>query len=113
MDTLAIEDLSIMTRIGVPDAERSQEQRVLINVQFHLDTRASAKSDDVSLSVNYADAAHTVHELAKTERKTIERFAEDIAEALLSQFSVTSVTVNIRKFALPNAASASVTITRP
>ena len=111
-DTLTITDLELWTHIGVPKEERATEQRLLVTVGLTVDTRAAAKSDDVKKSINYIDVADDVKALAQKERKTIERFAEDIAIMILKNYGTPSVTVTIKKFAIPGSASVALTIER-
>lgn len=111
-DSLTITDLELWTRIGVPKEERASEQRLLVSIEMSLDAKAAAKSDDVKKSINYVDVADDVKALAQKERKTIERFAEDVAKMILNNYKTSSVTITIKKFAIPGSTSVSLTITR-
>ncbi len=113
MDTILIQDLKVETHIGVPDSERATKQVLKVSVWLHLDVRAAAASDDVRDTIDYAEVTKKIQELAKTERKTIERFAEDIAQMILDTFSPESVAVSIDKFILPDTERVAVTINRP
>ena len=111
MDTLTIRDLELRTHIGVPDSERASEQKILVTIGLQLDTKSSAKRDEPSIDYDHVVAA--LKELAKTERKTIERFAEDAATIILEKFHPESVTVTIIKFAIPGSKQVELMITRP
>ena len=114
MDSTLLRNISVWTRIGVPDAERQVEQQLTISIELFHPTENIAKNDDVSRGIDYASVVKCVRELAKTERKTIERFAEDIADMVLSKFKPeggAKVTV-VKKPVLP-IESVSVTIQRP
>src|SRR3990167_3064731 len=113
MDHLTIHDLELWTRIGVPEEERKAEQRLLLSVDMTLDTKAAAEGYDVKKSINYADLSQDLRALATTERKTIERFAEDAAGLILKKYHPESVTVTVKKFAVPGSAYVAITITRP
>jgi len=113
MDTLSIVDLEVRTHIGVPDEERAEEQTVWVSVELQLDTRAAAKDDDVSKTIDYFQVAESLHELGKTERKTIEKFADDIAMMILDAYKPQSVKVLLKKRVLPHCDFTSITITRP
>lgn len=112
MDTLTVIDIAVWTHIGVPDEERATEQRLLISIECTIDTRPSAKMDDVKKSINYLGLSSDIQKLAHKERKTIERFAEDIATMTLRNYKPESVRVTVKKFALPGAEEVSLTITR-
>ncbi len=111
--TLRIDELEVWSPIGVPDAERGSEQRLLVTAELTLDLTAIIASDDVTKGIDYDRIAEGIRELAKIERKTIERFADEIAEWLSEHFDVASVRVTVQKFAIPGARSASVTVSRP
>ena len=113
MDTIAIQDLRVSTKIGVPDSEREHEQELKVSVWFTTDTRAAAKSDNIEDTIDYAEVGLRIQQLGNTERKTVERFAEDIANMILNTFSTAEVSVSIDKFALPDANKVTVTINRP
>ena len=113
MDAITIRNLEFWTHIGVSQEERMTEQRLLVTVEMALDTRAAAKTDDVAQSINYKDLAEDVLALAKEERKTIERLAEDCATMILARYKPASVTVDITKFPLPQAQDVRIRITRP
>ena len=102
-DSLIIKDLEIWTRIGVPQEEREAEQRLLVTVEMALDTTAAAKNDDVKKSINYVDVSEDLKTLARTERKTIERFTHEAAKMILRKYKPKEVTVSVKKFAVPGA----------
>ncbi|MDD4627835.1 MAG: dihydroneopterin aldolase [Candidatus Peribacteraceae bacterium] len=111
-DLLTIENLELRTRIGLPEEERAKEQRVLVTVELSLAT-TQHHHDDLEQSIDYASVVESVLELAKTERRTMEFFAEEIAALILKKFRAKSVCVTVKKFALPGIDHASFTVTRP
>ncbi|MDA0375770.1 MAG: dihydroneopterin aldolase [bacterium] len=113
MDTILIQDLEVSTHIGVPDAERATAQMLKVSIWMKTDTKKAAVSDDVADTIDYAEVAMHIQELGKTERKTVERFAEDIAQMILNDFKPESVSVSIDKFILPDAQRIAITINRP
>lgn len=113
MDSIFLKDIDVWTRIGVPEAERQKQQRLLISIELFLDLKTTGESDDVHTSINYKDLTEAVVTLGDTERKTIERFAEDAAALILKQFRPQSVRVTVLKKPDLPLESASVTIVRP
>ena len=113
MDQLMISDLEVWTHIGVTEEERGGEQRLLVSMDLALDTRETAKNDDLKKSIDYASVAEAIRDLSKAERKTIERFAEDAAAMILKKFHPERVTVTVKKYAVPGSAFVSMTIERP
>lgn len=113
MDTITITDLEIWTRIGVPDAERTKEQRLLVSVCMHLDTKQAAAVDHIEHSIDYDKVVRHVQTLAIAERKTIERLAEDIADTIAAHYKPVRTDVTIKKFVIPGTKDIQLTISRP
>ena len=117
MDILSISNLELWTHIGVTEEEREVEQRVLATLTVEVAENKAGKTDDVKDTVNYEEISDAIKEVALRqapgERRTLEKFAEEIAEVVLQHKNVQSVTVELRKFVLPRTRSVSITITRP
>lgn len=113
MDFINLQDIGLWTHVGVPDNERKTEQRIRVSIELGTDLSAAGKTDDVTDSINYADVVESIHRLAKKERKTIEKLAEDIATMILKDFAADQVKVSVWKSPpLPDVAAAGVTIIR-
>ena len=111
IDRIHIEQLEIHARIGVPDAERAQLQRLTLNVTFW--PKKSAPRDDIADTVNYSDVAESLRELARQRAyRLIETLAEEMAGDLLARFPLRKVAVEVRKFVLADAEHVSVTAIR-
>lgn len=113
MDSIFLRGIDCNTRIGVPAEERTKPQRILVDVELFLSTKKIAASDDIHDGVDYAKVTERVIALSRDERKTVERFAEDVASAILADFKPTSVKVTVWKTPDLQLQSASVTISRP
>lgn len=114
MDSIFLQGIAVPTRIGVPEAERATVQTLLVDIELFLSTKEAAKNDDMTKTIDYQAVTDAVVALGKTERKTVERFAEDIAEMILKNFAPKGgVKVSVWKKPNLPLQSASVTITRP
>jgi FolB domain-containing protein len=113
-DLIRIIDLEVWTRIGVPDEERAQPQRLLINLEMRVAGFAkAAASDDIARTINYFDVAQYITNFAnECPRKLLERFAEELAGGLLNAFPIKKLRLEVKKFILPNAHHISVEIER-
>ena len=106
--------LEVFAHIGVPDAERSQEQRLLISLEMAVDSFShAAGTDNLAWTINYADVVQYVKILtARRARKLLETLAEELAADLLKAFAIKKITVEIKKFVLPDTQYVSVKIER-
>ena len=111
-DSIRINGLEVQVRIGVPDEERAEPQKLVIDVVMESDFHGMA--DDIARTTDYAAvAAWLKEECARREWRLLETLAEDLAAGLLSRFPrVRAVTLQIRKFVLPQTRDVSVTLRR-
>ncbi len=114
MDLIHICDLEVFYRVGVPDDERAQPQRLLLDIQLHLDFRPASAADDLSKTINYFAVTQLLLKFGEgREWKLIEKLAEDIAATILFQFRPARVRVEVKKFIIPEARYISVIVERP
>ena len=113
MDTITISDLEVFYHVGVPDAERAHAQRLLLTVEMELDFTAAAKSDDLTKTVDYFAVSQRLLRFGDGKSwKLIEKLASDIAGTVLTEFKVSRVTVEVKKFIIPETKHVSVRLTR-
>jgi dihydroneopterin aldolase len=114
VDIITIADLEVFFRVGVPDAERAQPQRLLLTVEMETDFTAAGATDDLRQTIDYYAVAQRLQALGEgCEWKLIERLGEDIAALILREFGPQRVTVEIKKFILPQTRHVAVRLTRP
>lgn len=114
MDFITLSDIAVRTRIGVTENERRQKQDLLVSVELFGDLSRVAATDDVCIGIDYARVVEEVVALGETERRTIERFAEDAAQMILTMFKPAGgVKVTVTKTPPLALRSASVTVIRP
>ena len=114
MDIVFIEQLSVITTIGVYDWEQTIEQKLVFDIEMGWDNRKSAKSDDVNDCLSYADISETVIGHVEGQRfALVERVAEEGAELLLKKFNSPWVRIKLSKpGAVARAANVGVIIER-
>ena len=113
MAQISIVDLEVFYRVGVPDAERAQPQRLLLTVEMETDFSAAAKSDSIADTIDYFAVTQRLLNLGEgREWKLIEKLAADIADAILAEFKPLSVRVEVKKFIVPQARYVSVKMFR-
>jgi dihydroneopterin aldolase len=110
---ISIIDLEVFYRVGVPDVERAQPQRLLLTVEMESDFSAAAKSDGIADTIDYFAVTQRLLKFGEGRSwKLIEKLAADIAGAILSEFKPQSVTVEVKKFVIPQARHVSVSLTK-
>ena len=114
LDVLSIKNLEVRCIVGVYPSERDTPQPLLVDVDLHLDTRAAARSESLSATVDYARAAGELRFLLDSSRfRLLETAAEALARWLLARSSADVVRVKLTKTeALGNGALASLEIVR-
>ncbi len=113
MSHISIVDLEVFYRVGVPDAERAQPQRLLLTVEMESDFSAAAKSDSIADTIDYFAVTQWLLKFGEGQSwKLIEKLAADIADTILPEFKPQSVTVEVKKFVIPQARHVSGTVTK-
>lgn len=98
-DEVFLEAVRFYAYHGVNPEERVQGQRFVVDIRLATDLRAAGVTDDLTQTVNYSAVYKRVKAIVEgSPRDLIEALAEDIASALLADFSAaTAVTVTVRK----------------
>ena len=105
--------MEVFAHIGVPDEERAAAQRLTFNIAFWPIRQAGEIEDEISQAVNYASVcAATRKFVAASRNKLIETLAEELALHLLAIFEIRRITIELRKYILPDVDYVSVTVTR-
>ncbi|ATM94378.1 bifunctional dihydroneopterin aldolase/dihydroneopterin triphosphate 2'-epimerase [Yersinia frederiksenii] len=98
MDIVFIEELSVITTIGVYDWEQTIQQKLVFDIEMGWDNRKAAVSDDVNDCLSYADISDAVIKHVESQRfALVERVAEEIAELLLQRFNSPWVRIKVSK----------------
>ena len=101
--TLALIDLKLSCRLGVPDTERRKPQTVLCSALFPVPAMASAaRADDLQKTVDYHALSNLLRsEARRTPRKLLERLATDLARIACRRFRLPWIELELKKFILP------------
>ena len=112
-DEIHIEQLEASSRIGVPEEERANPQRLTVSISFWPYQQTSDLADHIERTVNYSAVAEETKNFVRDQSvNLIETLAERLASHLLKSFPIRKVTIELRKFALQDAKYVSVTVTR-
>jgi 7,8-dihydroneopterin aldolase/epimerase/oxygenase len=112
-DKILIEGIEVVARVGVTEEERAKFQKLEVSISLELDLAPAAEEQDIKFTVDYAQVHQKTLEIVGSRaRPLIETVAEDIAQMVLDAFKVAKVTVEVRKFILPETRYVAVQITR-
>lgn len=115
LDRILIKDLSVSGIIGINPEERVNAQEILINAVLWTDTRAAARSDDITDAVNYRTVTKALIEhIHGGEPMLVERLVQelvDICFALEPRIAQVEMTVE-KPGALRHSRSVGVSIIR-
>ncbi|HKS37311.1 MAG TPA: dihydroneopterin aldolase [Verrucomicrobiae bacterium] len=113
MDTIVIKDLEVFYHVGVPEEERAAAQRLLITAELSVDVSAAIASDDVTKTIDYHAVVQRLVRFGEGRSwRLIERLADDIARMILEEFGAGSVSVEVKKFILPETRYVAVRLAR-
>ena len=112
-DVIHIEQLELTARIGVSAAERDTPQRLTATLTIEPVRSFAGIADRLEQTVDYFAVATAVQQLASAvPRHLIETLASEMADLVLTQFSVRAVEIEVRKFILRDTAFVAVRLRR-
>ncbi len=98
LDTVFIEQLEVITTIGVYDWEKTIKQKLVLDIEMAHDNAPAGSTDDIDLALDYAKVTQAVTEhIEQGTFLLVERVAEEIAQLILTRFSVPWVKVRLTK----------------
>lgn len=114
MDKVFIEQLTVITTIGVYDWEQQIKQKLVLDIEMAHDNRPAGKSDDVQDALDYSQVSDAIIQHIENGRfLLVERVAEEVAELVMTRFSVPWIKIRLAKpGAVAHAASVGVEIER-
>lgn len=112
-DAIHVEQLELLARIGVPDEERSHPQRLTVSMTFWPTGQGRDLGDNLDRTVDYAAVCAEARKFVDSRSdRLIETLADALANHLLGAFEIRKITLEVRKFILPEVEFVSVTVTR-
>jgi len=113
MSRISIVDLEVHYHVGVTDEERAQPQRLLITVEMDYDFSPASLSDRLEKTINYFEVAQELLKYGENRNwKLLEKLTANVADFIMSRFKPEGVTVEIKKFPIPQARYVSVALAR-
>jgi 7,8-dihydroneopterin aldolase/epimerase/oxygenase len=113
VNKIIIKDLEVFYRVGVPDEEREEPQRLLITVEMEHDFSEAARTDNLAKTIDYFAVAQRLLKFGEGRSwKLIEKLANDIATFIVNAFQASTVTIEVKKFIIPEARFVAVKLRR-
>jgi dihydroneopterin aldolase len=113
MDTITISDLEVFYQVGVTAQERSQPQRLLVTVELIHDFTSAAARDDLAETIDYFAVSQRLLRFGDgCHWELIETLATGIAAMIIDEFGARTVSVEVKKFVIPQAQYVSVRVAR-
>jgi len=113
MSKIAIVDLEVQYHVGVTDQERAKPQRLLVTVDMGLDFSAAAVSDRIERTINYQAVADELLRFGEGRSwRLLEKLVTNLADRVMMLYAPEEITVEVKKFTIPQARYVSVSTTR-
>jgi dihydroneopterin aldolase len=112
-DEIRIEELELMARVGVPQQERAQPQRLTVSITLQPSHSFGELDDDLARTIDYAAVCEEVRcFVGRRQDKLIETLAHELAKHLLRCFDLARIELELRKFILPETRYVAVRVAR-
>lgn len=113
MDVIEIRGIQARGKHGASAEERSQEQRLDIDVRIRLDLSAPARSDRLEQTIDYAMLRERVAGIVREQSfALLERLASELLAMIFEDVRVASGEVSVGKPSLLDGATPIVTLRR-
>ncbi len=112
-DQILIEELELTARLGVPEEERAQPQRLTVSLVLEPKAGFRDLADELARTIDYAAVCAELERFVSGRQdKLLETLAHEMAEYLLAKFNLRRVELELRKFILPQTRFVAVRIAR-
>jgi len=113
MSFITIVDLEVFYCVGISDEERAKPQRLLLTLDIKFDFSSAAVSGRIGRTIDYNEVTQELLKFGETRNwRLIESVATEIADRIITQYRPENVTVEVKKFSIPEARYVSVCLTK-
>jgi FolB domain-containing protein len=108
---ISIVDLEVFYHVGVPEEERARPQRLLLTLEMESDFSVATRSDSIADTVDYFAVTRLLLKFGEGRSwKLIEKLAADIAATVMSEFKISGLNIEVKKFVIPQTRYVSVSM---
>ncbi len=112
-DCVRVEQLEVLSHVGVTENERATSQRLTISISTWPRRSFAELGDEIGNTIDYSALAAAAREVAEaTSTALIETLAERLAAELLQNFPIREIWLEVRKFVVPNTKYVAVRLRR-
>ncbi|MGV7963033.1 bifunctional dihydroneopterin aldolase/7,8-dihydroneopterin epimerase [Photorhabdus tasmaniensis] len=98
MDIVFIEELAVITTIGVYDWEQTIKQKLVFDIEMGWDNKRASSSDNIEHCLDYAEVSEAIINHVENQNfALVERVAEEVADLLLDRFNSPWVRIKVTK----------------
>jgi dihydroneopterin aldolase len=98
MGIIFLDQVSVQTKLGVPDWERLKPQTIILDIEISYDLSQSCQSDAIEDTVDYSSVVNRIREtLTQNSFKLLETLAEHVCKIILKEFKAESVKIKVAK----------------
>jgi 7,8-dihydroneopterin aldolase/epimerase/oxygenase len=114
MDSIFIENLILMARVGVTEAERTRKRIVQVDVAVQVDLSLAMESDSIADTINYASIKREAERMTEAQEFCLlERIGGQLAGWILEHYPVAlAIKVTIRKPGLWSSGVPGISVSR-
>jgi dihydroneopterin aldolase len=113
LEWIEINGLELTARIGVSEGERRKAQRLQLSARFQLSSSFRDLNDQFDRTIDYSHVAGEIEKtVGSTRAHLIETLVSEIGDALMNQFPIQRIELELKKFVLSNASYVSVRLER-
>ena len=97
-DIVFIKNLALEVIIGIYPHERTNVQPITLNLEMEWNNHPAAKSDDITLTLDYEKVSNYIKDFAKNSAfLLVETFTEKLAKQLIEEFNIPALTIELNK----------------
>jgi dihydroneopterin aldolase len=90
--------INLKTNIGVPAAERSVSQILIIDIDIEINKNTKFENDNLNDTIDYAEIEHLIKKIGCTHQyKLLESLGEEISTEIKKKFNVKRILLKIKK----------------
>lgn len=109
MDYITISGLRVATLIGVYEEERIAPQSLEFTLRIYPASPLAGTNDELENTIDYGAVCQSIRKMcANKDYKLLEALAEDVILALLDQYPIRKLALEIKKFIIPDCEYVSV-----